>query len=186
MNTTKRTMIAGLILGLFLAAGCEQMSPKGKSKKDASREPSSPQAGPAPSERANFPGGCLVVKLDGKQTREAKKENNEQIWAGEDICPTPTLEFTMDENTLGKLKSVSLVIQPMRDGAGVEGDIYQYSGTQPLAPGQPIVLNQFTHVKDGKLETDLRSLPVGAYRIGLQVHGQKHWDRQRIDVRVKK
>jgi hypothetical protein len=182
MNTTKRTITILLVSGLLLAVGCQQrVAPKGKDADEASG-----RAGPAPSERANFPGGCLIVAIDNKQTQESKKESNEQIWSGGEISGTPTLLFAMDEDVLGAWKTVSLVIQPIQDGKVIEGDIYQYSGEQKLTPGQAIPLNAFTHVKDNKLQTGVKALPPGAYRIGLQVHGAKHWDRQRIDVQVKK
>ncbi|MBN1943880.1 MAG: hypothetical protein JW849_11355 [Phycisphaerae bacterium] len=183
MNITKQTILILLFLGGLTAAGCQQMVvPKGGAQKgDVSAT-----AGPSPSERENFPGGCLAVELDGKQTREGKKENNEQLWSGGEISPTPTMQFTMDQGVLGALKSVSLVIQPTRDGAVVEGDLYQYAGDKPLAPGVAIPLNAFSRVHDNQLQTDLKALPAGTYRFSLQVHGANHWDRQRIDVQVKK
>lgn len=187
MNTMKQAFsifLVFLVTGLILTVGCQKM--KGfRSKSPKKAEAPAPSAS-APAERDNFPGGCLVVTLDDRPTTEVKKENNEQIWAGGDISATPTLVFAMDESVLGPLKNVSLVIQPVRDGKVVEGDIYQYAGKKKLTPGQPIRLDAFTHVKDNKLQSGVKSLPAGAYRVALQVHGRKHWDRQRIDVTVKK
>ncbi len=180
MNTTLRTMMGFLALCLLLAAGCEPLiGSKGKTEEPA------PAAAVAPADRPNFPGGCLFVTLDGNQTQESQKENNEQIWAGGEISATPTLMFTVDEDALGPWKSVSLVIQPVQDGQVIEGDVYQYAGERKLIPGESIPLDTFMHIKDNKLETGVKALPAGAYRIGLQVQGQTHWDRQRIDTQVK-
>lgn len=184
MNMTKRMISLFLVAGMLTAVGCQQMiTPKGQG---AGKSVQPGQAGPSPSDRDNFPGGCLVVTLDNKPTREATKEESEQIWAGGEISAAPMLLFSMEEDVLGPVKNVSLVIQPLKDGKVIEGDIYQYAGKQKLAPGQPVKLDTFMHVKDNKLDTGLKSLPPGTYRIGLQVFGQKHWDRQRIDVTVKK
>lgn len=186
MNMTKRrsrVFPVFLTIVLFATVGCQSMmNAKGKTP---TAKRSAAQAGPAPAERGNFPGGCLVVKLDGKQTRETEKENNEQIWTGGEISTAPTLEFDMEEATLGPCRRVSLVIQPIRDGKVIQGDIYQYAGKEKLTPGTSIRLNTFTHITDNTLETDVKALPAGTYRISLQVHGKKHWDRQRIDVTVK-
>ena len=182
MNVIMRAITVLAVLGLITAIGCESMI--GSKGRNAEKEVSAP-ASPAPSERPNFPGGCLLVTLDEKQTQEAQKENNEQLWTVGEISPTPTLMFTVDEDALGPWKSVSLVIQPTQNGQVIEGDIYQYAGETKLTPGEPIPLNAFMHIKDNKLEPGLKALPAGTYRIGLHVQGQTHWDRQRIDVQVK-
>lgn len=182
MNTVKRVFLLGLAAALAATAGCKPMT--ATREKEPSEPPRTAAAVP-PSERENFPGGCLTVKLDGTPTRESKKENNEQIWSGGVISPAPTLLFLLEEEAMGPMKHVSLVIQPLRDGQVIEGDLYQYTGPQKLIPGVAIPLNQFSRIHDNQLQSDLPALPEGNYRISLQVQGQKHWDRQRIDVQVR-
>jgi hypothetical protein len=167
------------VMGLFVAVGCEGVASKGVS---AGNEPIDQ---PAPSELNNFPGGYLTVEIDGNRTTEARKENHEQIWVVGEMNASPTLRFAMDEKALGEMKSVSVVIQPVKDGRVVEGDLFQYAGGKKLLPGEPIQLDLFTHVHDGKMETDIKALPKGQYRISVQVHGEKNWDRQQIDAAVK-
>jgi hypothetical protein len=181
MNTTQRTILLLFVPALLLTVGC---APKVASRGAAEDKPA-PLAAPAPAERANFPGGSLFVTIDEQTSREAKKENNEQIWTCGEISSTPTILFNVDENSLGPVKSVSLVIQPVQNGKVIQGDLYQYTGSGKLAPGQGIKLDAFTHVKDNQLQSGIKSLPAGTYRFGLQVHGQKNWDRQSINVTVK-
>lgn len=181
-NTTLRTITILFVLGLLTTAGCQPMT---SSKGQVADKPRAQEPAPAPSELNNFPGGYLVVKLDGNATQEGPKENHEQIWSGGVISSTPTILYTMDERALGAIKNASLVIQPTKNGKVVEGDIFQYADGRKLTPDAAIKLDRFSHVYESKLDTDLKALPAGTYRISLQVHGTKGWDRQRIDVRVK-
>ncbi len=180
MNSIRFFFLLLLASG-WLAAGCEDITSKGSQAGKAPARAISP-----PSELDNFPGGYLVVQIDGERTEESHKENHEQIWTVEAIRPTPTIIFTMDEMALGALKNASpLVFQPIVNGEVIEGDIYQYAGGRDLQPGVPLQLNTFTHIYDDQLDTNLNALPPGRYRLSVQVHGTDHWDRQRIDTEVK-
>jgi len=132
----------------------------------------------------DFQGYYLTVFIDGRETAQAEKRGDEQLWTVGECSGNPTIRFHMDTGHLGDRKTVGLVINPMKGTAPDHGVLFQNDSIKGLKPGKDLTLDGFDRIGDGKL-VKLKGLPPGKYWFSFMVNGHKTWDRQRILVEVK-
>ena len=180
------TTVTLLVIGVLTVVGCQSITSKGQKTDTAPNmgtQATDPLADTAAME--DYQGFSMTVNVGGEQTVMARKEGGAQIWTVPACTATPTIMFTMDENKLGMLKKASIAFNPLKAGKVDQSNFYLYVGGTKILPGRELELNLFNHFHDGGMDQNVERLPVGRYRINIQVNGRTSWDRQYVDTEVK-